>query len=73
MKTAGAGYYLAFRWRAHRTCSIRPHEKDGYTAVQVGAGTTKKLSKSLAGHVKNAKVMPKIIREFRMTEKSLKN
>lgn len=43
-------------------------DKDGYTAVQVGAETTKKLSKSVAGHVKNAKVMPKIIREFRVTE-----
>lgn len=43
-------------------------EKDGYTAVQVGAETTKKLSKSVAGHVKNAKVMPKLIREFRITE-----
>lgn len=43
-------------------------EKDGYTAVQVGAETTKKLSKSVAGHVKNAKVMPKLIREFRVTE-----
>ncbi|HVV67299.1 MAG TPA: 50S ribosomal protein L3 [Candidatus Saccharimonadales bacterium] len=43
-------------------------EKDGYTAVQVGAETAKKVSKSVAGHVKNAKVMPKLIREFRITE-----
>jgi large subunit ribosomal protein L3 len=43
-------------------------EKDGYTAVQVGAETAKKLSKSVAGHVKNSKVMPKIIREFRVDE-----
>jgi large subunit ribosomal protein L3 len=43
-------------------------EKDGYTAIQVGAETAKKLSKSVAGHVKNSKVMPKIIREFRVDE-----
>jgi large subunit ribosomal protein L3 len=41
-------------------------DKDGYTAVQVGAETAKKLGKSMAGHVKPAKVMPKIIREFRL-------
>jgi large subunit ribosomal protein L3 len=46
----------------------KTEEKDGYTAVQVGAGTAKKLGKSLAGQVKTAKVMPKIIREFRMDE-----
>ncbi|MDB5169269.1 MAG: ribosomal protein [Candidatus Saccharibacteria bacterium] len=43
-------------------------EKDGYVAVQVGTETGKNLSKSVIGHVKNAKVMPKIIREFRITE-----
>lgn len=46
----------------------KTEDKDGYTAVQVGAETTKKLSKSVAGHVKQAKVMPKIIREFRINE-----
>jgi large subunit ribosomal protein L3 len=44
----------------------KTEEKDGYTAVQVGTGTAKKLGKSLAGQVKAAKVMPKIIREFRV-------
>ncbi|HUA13319.1 MAG TPA: 50S ribosomal protein L3 [Candidatus Sulfotelmatobacter sp.] len=43
-------------------------EKDGYTAVQVGTGTSKKLSKSVTGHVKPAKVMPKVIKEFRLEE-----
>lgn len=43
-------------------------EKDGYVAVQVGAETGKNLSKSVLGHVKNAKVMPKIIREFRYSD-----
>ncbi len=52
----------------HTVLQHKTTEKDGYQAVQVGAGTTKKLSKSVAGHVKNAKVMPKLIREFRITE-----
>jgi large subunit ribosomal protein L3 len=52
----------------HTVLHHKTEEKDGYTAVQVGAETAKKLSKSVAGHVKNAKVMPKVIREFRMDE-----
>jgi len=52
----------------HTVLAHKTAEKDGYTAVQVGEGATKKLSKSVAGHVKNAKVMPKLIREFRITE-----
>lgn len=46
----------------------KTEEKDGYTAVQIGTGQTKKLSKPVTGHVKKAKVMPKIIREFRIEE-----
>jgi large subunit ribosomal protein L3 len=52
----------------HTVLHHKTDEKDGYTAVQIGTETAKKLSKSVAGHVKNAKVMPKIIREFRMNE-----
>lgn len=52
----------------HTVISHKTAEKDGYQAVQVGAGATKKLNKSVAGHVKNAKVMPKLIREFRISE-----
>ena len=52
----------------HTVLQHKTAEKDGYTAVQVGTETAKKLSKSVAGHVKNAKVMPKIIREFRLDE-----
>ncbi|HET7059946.1 MAG TPA: 50S ribosomal protein L3 [Candidatus Saccharimonadales bacterium] len=52
----------------HTVLQHKTAEKDGYAAVQVGAGTTKKLNKSVAGHVKNAKVMPQLIREFRITE-----
>jgi large subunit ribosomal protein L3 len=52
----------------HTVLHHKTDEKDGYTAVQVGTETAKKLSKSVTGHVKQAKVMPKIIREFRMNE-----
>jgi large subunit ribosomal protein L3 len=52
----------------HTVTAHKTEEKDGYTAVQIGAETAKKLSKSVAGHVKAAKVMPKIIREFRVSE-----
>lgn len=52
----------------HTVLQHKTVEKDGYTAVQLGAETAKKLSKSVAGHVKNANVMPKIIREFRIDE-----
>jgi large subunit ribosomal protein L3 len=52
----------------HTVVGHKTAEKDGYTAVQVGAEKAKKLSKSVTGHVKSAKVMPKLIREFRITE-----
>ena len=52
----------------HTVLHHKTEEKDGYTAVQVGAGVAKKLSKSVAGHVKASKAMPKIIREFRIEE-----
>jgi large subunit ribosomal protein L3 len=52
----------------HTVLQHKTVEKDGYTAVQVGTETAKKVGKSLAGHVKAAKVMPKIIREFRLPE-----
>jgi len=52
----------------HTVVAHKTEEKDGYVAVQVGTGEAKKLSKSLAGHVKAAKVSPKMIREFRINE-----
>ena len=44
---------------------VKTAEKDGYNAIQLGFGVEKNLNKSVAGHVKEAKVCPKIIREFR--------
>jgi large subunit ribosomal protein L3 len=52
----------------HTVLQHKTAEKDGYTAVQVGTGNARKLGKALAGHVKAAKVMPKLIREFRVEE-----
>jgi large subunit ribosomal protein L3 len=52
----------------HTVIAHKTEEKDGYTAVQVGSETAKKLSKSVTGHVKKSKVMPKIIREFRVSD-----
>lgn len=52
----------------HTVLDHKTHERDGYSAIQVGAETAKKLSKSVTGHVKKSKVMPKIIREFRVNE-----
>jgi large subunit ribosomal protein L3 len=47
---------------------IKTNETDGYQAVQVGFEAVKNLGKSLAGHFKNSKAMPKITREFRIEE-----
>ena len=49
---------------------IKTVEKDGYNAVQVGYGTSRNLSKSVAGHVKKAgeNNSPKVLREFRLEE-----
>lgn len=52
----------------HTVLHHKTADKDGYTAVQVGTETAKKLSKSVAGHVKESQASPKIIREFRMDE-----
>lgn len=49
---------------------IRSEEKDGYTAVQLGSGTAKKLHKSQQGHLKNL-TSHKTLREFRMKNTTL--
>lgn len=45
---------------------LKTVETDGYNAVQVGHGDTKKLTKAVAGHVKVSKASPKYIREIRL-------
>jgi large subunit ribosomal protein L3 len=49
---------------------VKTDDKDGYTAVQIGAEEAKKPGKAITGHVKAAGVetAPKIIREFRVPE-----
>ena len=47
---------------------VKTVDTDGYTAVQVGFGEGKNLSKAVAGHVKSSKISPKVIREFRIEE-----
>ncbi len=52
----------------------RTIERDGYTAVQLGAGTAKvkRVSKAMRGHFANAKVEPKRkIAEFRVAPENL--
>jgi len=49
---------------------VKTDETDGYTAVQLGFEEAKPgaVSKAQAGHLKASKVLPKIIREFRIPE-----
>ena len=51
--------------------SVRQQERDGYTALQLGAGTAKakNVSKALRGHFAKANVLPKSkMAEFRVSE-----
>ncbi|HET7630094.1 MAG TPA: 50S ribosomal protein L3 [Candidatus Saccharimonadales bacterium] len=47
---------------------VKTVEKDGYQAVQLGYGTGKNLSNAVAGHVKAAKITPKVMQEVRLDE-----
>jgi large subunit ribosomal protein L3 len=47
---------------------VKTDETDGYTAVQLGFEEGKNLNKAQQGHNKAAKVMPKVVREFRIAE-----
>lgn len=44
---------------------IKSDETDGYNAVQIGWGKTKKQTKPLAGHTKKSKSSPKVLKEIR--------
>jgi len=50
---------------------VKTYEVDGYESIQLGYGEDKKLGKSLAGHVKNSKESPKVLREFRVESSDL--
>lgn len=45
--------------------AVKTEETDGYDAVQLGFGESKRLSKPVMGHVKKAGVNPAILKEFR--------
>ena len=47
---------------------VKTVETDGYQAIQVGAEVSKKIGKTMAGHLKASGATSKLIREFR-TEK----
>jgi large subunit ribosomal protein L3 len=47
---------------------VRTAEKDGYSAAQLGYQDSKKVAKPQAGHLKAAKVMTRILKEFRITD-----
>ena len=47
---------------------IKTVEVDGYSAVQIGKGESKKLGKSIMGHLKAAKAATPITKEFRVDE-----
>lgn len=47
---------------------IKNLEIDGYQALQLGAETSKKIGKTMAGHLKASKAASKIIREIRVDE-----
>lgn len=49
---------------------VKTDETDGYTAVQVGSEPKTKLGKSAAGHFKAAKIMPSLVREFRIYDEN---
>lgn len=47
---------------------VKSVEKDGYNALQLGFESAKNVVKPLAGHLKQSKATPKIIREIRVAE-----
>lgn len=49
---------------------VKTTEADGYAAVQIATEDGKKLGKAAAGHFKSAKIMPRLIREFRVSDEA---
>ncbi len=50
---------------------LKTIEKDGYNAVQVGSEKAKNTNKPQINHFKASKVLPKIVREYTVTEEEL--
>jgi large subunit ribosomal protein L3 len=53
-----------------KVVDVKTKERDGYLALQLGAGTAKekRVSKPVQGHVKKAGFLPKILKEFRISD-----
>jgi large subunit ribosomal protein L3 len=49
---------------------VKTAERDGYEALQVGYGHSKRLGKQLSGHVKPSGATPQFLREIRLAEAS---
>ena len=49
---------------------VRTKEKDGYTAIQVGSGAKKRLTKSMEGHLKDLGKL-RYLKEFRIEDPSV--
>jgi len=47
---------------------IKNNEKDGYSAIQVGTETEKNTKKPQINHFKASKMLPKVVREFIISE-----
>ena len=47
---------------------VKTIDNDGYSAVQLGSESKKKLNKPQVNHFKTSKVTPKIVKEFRVND-----
>ena len=52
-----------------KVTQVKNKEKDGYSAVQIGCGSKKKINKPLKGHLKNENF--KYLKEFRLDSQTL--
>lgn len=59
------------KYEDHQVIASKSLEKDGYSALIIGISKAKKLPKSILGQVKKSKIMPKMLREFRINQEDL--
>lgn len=57
----------------HTVSKILDEEHNGYLGVQIAIGNSKNASKSVVGQLKSLKIIPNLIREFRITSDDLKD
>ena len=58
-----------------KVIDVKTVSRDGYTSVQLGIGSARenKLSKALKGHFAKSGALPKVVKEFRVSEDCLLN